>query len=599
MRPQAPAVLVRTVDSRSIGIALAMTLPLLAGCLATPDGGQGVQAANAPPANAFGFHATLIDDERTGWEPGLTFAPNGDLFVCSPRGTGSGSDVWRSLDGGASFERTGMDAGSSGPVLRSGGGDLGGGDCGLAPDNEGSIYLVEFWPGSASVAVSRDRGATWSGTPLSILGPMDRPWIATGSPGEVFVAAAQGQGTGLESRGLSMPPAGGIWVARSGDGGLTFPQQVMAVSNEDRLGHNSNIVLGAGNLYLTYAKKVAEGRLAMMVAVSGDRGATWEHHEAALQDFYPGQCFSPLDIFPVVAADDAGGVYLAWVLKNPETQRQDLFIVASADSGKTWNPPVMLADREGTRGLPWITVGSPGHVGVVWYETNVTTLHKFTDDLTGSLKVTCSNNTPKDAEWFIHYAFSSNALDPSPGFLKALVQTEAVGRGELNAGEFPMVAFHPAGRAAVTYVADVPEGDARPVFALQESGPLGRIPSTEPVEDVREGSWLGVAAPSPGGGDLTLTSKTERWNVPSNASMLVLNVKAQDGELHAFALPPGCPRALGNDCAIRFDTEGGNASWTRADPEPGVWGVELYRKSIGAGPTAYRLVIAVQPRGPA
>lgn len=489
MAPHASHVVVRQ-PVRSVPIAAGL-LVLMAGCLSAPSGGETVASPRAH-ASSIEFSRTAIDVQRLAQEPALQFASNGDAYVCAPHGPGKGSDLWRRLAGSSGFEYVGMPLLPPyyrGPVLRSGTGDVGGGDCDVAVDSGGRVYFVDGWVGSLSVSSSDDRGRTWRGVPLTLpYAPLDRPWAVGGAPDEVFISAAEIQYSDVDG-GLGMPPVGGIWVARSTDGGLTFPQQVLAVSNGGRIGLNGNIAAGAGSLYVVYSEKVGEGKLAMMVAVSSDHGMTWEQREVARQDFYPGQCLSPLDVFPVVAADESGGVYLAWVLINPQTQRQDLFFASSSDSGKSWSSPSMLTDRAGTREFPWLVVGSPSRVGVVWYETNVTRVYHQTDALD------CGSNFPPDAEWFLHYAFSSSARDASPAFVESIVQPDPVSVGDLpyGAGEFPQVEFDPAGHAAIAYVANLREGKSLPVFALQETGPVGRVAPASPSGAARGVSTGGLA----------------------------------------------------------------------------------------------------------
>lgn len=433
-------------------------------------------ATDSPPAgNGQGllqpstFTVTVVDATREGSEPSVLVAPDGSIFICGPRSLGNGSDLWVSTDDGASFQYVGVPANSNapllpGPILRSGGGDLGGGDCDLAADAGGRVYLADLWGGGVSVASTTDQGATWRGVPASTVGaPMDRPWALGAANDEVYVTAAQIQGSGIEDQGLATPPAGGIWVARSTDGGQTFPQRVLAIGNENRLGLNSNLAGDDSNLYLMYTKKVGTGQLAVMVAVSANDGQTWDHRPVAQQAFFPNQCLSPLNIFPVVAADGVGGVYLAWVLQNPETDRADLFMASSFDSGETWTEPRLLTDREGTRAYPWIAARGPGQVGLVWYESNVTVLREQRD------KVFCYQDMPSDAAWNLHYALVESTPDAPPTVSEMLVQPEPVHVGDLERpyAEVLQVRFTPDGRAATAYVADVPEGTARPMFAIQ------------------------------------------------------------------------------------------------------------------------------------
>lgn len=445
----------------------ALAILLAAGCVSDDPPQRTGPGDGDSPLTPVAFIPSVIDGGRGGAEPSLAIGPDGTIYVCSPRGLGDGTHLWVSTDGGSAFRYSGTEP-SAGPILRSGSGDVGGGDCDVATDEAGRAYLVDLWLGGVSVASSADHGESWRGVPVSTLAaPMDRPWVLGGAKDEVFVTAAQAQPNGVNERGANMPPAGGIWVARSTDGGLTFPQRVLAVGNENRLSLNSNLARDGGRLYLAYAKEVTEGRLAMVAATSSDRGATWMHYTIVEQDFVPEQCFSPIFIFPSVAADGRGGVYVAWALLNPETERIDLFLAASPDRGETWNEPVPVTPREGTRAFPWVAAHSSGRVGLAWYETNATVFPEPRG------LADCTDETPPEAAWHVRYASSSDALSPEPVFAEVLVQAEPVHLGELGRpfAELLQVRYTPEGLAAIAYVADVAEGAARPMFALQADSP--------------------------------------------------------------------------------------------------------------------------------
>lgn len=463
---------------------------LLVGCVAPPAAPP--QAASR--VIAFGT-PVVVDAERMGGEPTMAIGPDGTILICSPHGTANGTKLWRSQDGGASFHFVGLDLAGrspSGRIIRAGPGDLGGNDCHLSATPEGRWYLADLWVGSASVSRSTDGGTTWSGTPFSHLTPpVDRPWVLASGANEVFVASQQPT-LAAEGFGAEAPPVGGIWVARSTDGGATFPTQSLVTDNGARLGFQSNLAEGPGGLYIAYPMKVGEGRLAIVVARSEDRGASWSERVAAEQAFFPGQCFSPLSIFPTMAADATGGVYVAWSLQNPLTNRTDLFVAASADGGDRWNAPIMIADREGTRLFPWIAARGPGQLGLAWYETNVSLVTWRSDDVEGDLRLSCVAPGPEDSPWSIRFASMDDARDPAPRWDEVLVQPEPVTRDRYlhrPYAELLGLAFDPQGRAAVAYVADVPEGIARPMFALQEPGPPGG-PAGAPGATGDLGPWL-------------------------------------------------------------------------------------------------------------
>lgn len=441
---------------------------LAAGCLSRAPGVPGTVPPDGIAVAAAAFRTTVIDSTVQGHEPSLAIGPDGAIFVCSLRGLSQGTNLYVSLDNGISFHATGSDPGHGLlPIIRSGTGDMGGGDCDVGTDAAGRAYLADTWSGGVSVDSTTDHGLNWRGIPVSIdATPLDRGWVLGAEKDEVYVTAAQPP-PGNEGAGIDTLSAGGIWVARSTDGGLTFPQSVLAASNDHRLGGGSDLARDDKNLYLFYTTKTGPGLMALMIAVSPDRGATWEQRTVAEQRFYPGQCLSPLQVFPVVAADGAGGVYLAWSLQNPETKRIDLFMASSADHGQTWNKPVLVTDRAGTRLYPWIAAQGSGHVGLVWYESNFTLLSRQQNPLF------CTYDAPDNATWFLHYAESHDALNAAPHFAETLVQSAPIHNGSLDRpyAEVLQVRFTPGGRAATAYVADVPEGVARPMFAIQTPSP--------------------------------------------------------------------------------------------------------------------------------
>lgn len=453
-------------------MALLFLVISLNGCL-----GQPAKITDAPigVAGPRFLHPIVVNASIEGFEPALA-AGRDAWYVCSINGVGRGTNVFRSLDG-VNFTYLGLVVPPGGPALRSGTGDVGGGDCDIAADGEGNVYLADLWGGSVSFSASSDQGSSWKGTPLTIVAPnSDRPWVAAGaSAGSIFLTAAQIATAGFDEQGLAAPPPGGIWVARSSDGGRTFVQSKV-VDNARRTELNGNIAQGPdGTLYVPFSINVTAGRIGLMMGVSRDGGATWEHRFVAEQSF-PALGCSSLDVFPVVAAGSDGVVFVAWVLDNAGSGRLDLFVATSTDQGRSWSRPFLVTDRAGTRLFPWMAAPRlAGGVGIAWYEANRTMRYEAADPKAFGL--TCDMPGSGDADWYLHYA----RVSLENGTLRsgeALVQPAPVHHGSLDRpyAERLGVAFDGQGRAGIAYVADVPQGAARPMFALQDVGPGSQGP---------------------------------------------------------------------------------------------------------------------------
>ena len=97
------------------------------------------------------------------------------MYVNAPPGVPGQSDVYRSIDGGATF---------SSSLLKGRTPEAGGGDADLAIDpTTGHLAMTDLWLGSSTVSTSTDHGATWMSNPVQGVVIQDRPWIATSGNG--------------------------------------------------------------------------------------------------------------------------------------------------------------------------------------------------------------------------------------------------------------------------------------------------------------------------------------------------------------------------------------------------------------------------------
>src|SRR4051794_5030281 len=183
----------------TVSAAIGAAVPLAA---VAPFGGGVASAAT--------FAAPVVVTSDNASEPGIDVAPDGTLYVNAPVGVlsnvpGSPSNIYRSDDGGANWTKLPASLKANLP---------GGGDSDIAISPDGSLAETDLWLGSSTVATSKDKGQTWTANPVQGTLVQDRQWIAATSGGRVYHVVHQ------------IP--GGLFVSRSVDGGLTYPQQVLA-----------------------------------------------------------------------------------------------------------------------------------------------------------------------------------------------------------------------------------------------------------------------------------------------------------------------------------------------------------------------------------
>src|SRR6266571_5932428 len=239
--------------------------------------------SGAASAATFGSPVVVTGDD-TG-EPGIAIAADGTIYVNAPAGLlsnlpGSPSFVFRSTDGGASWTQTPADLRANLP---------GGGDSDVAVDQtDGTVYMSDLWLGSSTVAVSHDRGNTWTANPLGGVPVQDRQWTATAGGGRVYLtynqlpsglivskstdgvvyAPAGIAATPLDRTGCICPPgniiaegasaatdkvgviyadsSGGVGFAKSTNGALTFSRTTIATTNGADTSTNFPVVANAG-----------------------------------------------------------------------------------------------------------------------------------------------------------------------------------------------------------------------------------------------------------------------------------------------------------------------------------------------------------------
>lgn len=453
-------------------LAVALAAALLAGCAAPaadsePDAGAPPREPGArPPLGVPSFRVSdlgLLTSNGPYFsraEPSVAAAPDGTLYVLAS------GHLWRSADGGASWEALGesyctfQTPACPGLEAR----DLGlphGWDGDLVADAAGRLhYLGLGCAGQSCVPhhTSDDRGESWSdGHDLAQDMPkdqtfnFDRQWITRrASDGALFATWRH-----LQNH---------VVMRASPDGGATWGD-VVTVADDTASGP---LVVDEANGRLF----VPLGYGDMQLARSDDGGATWTTVDVP-------DSAARGAIFPVAAADAAGNLYAAWaedvadaVNSNAGLQegaRPVVRLASSRDGGLSWTEPVVLSAEGSTAVFPWIAAGAAGRVVVAWYENVL--------------------GTPLGApgEWHVALAVSVNADADAPEFATVRVTDEPahvgpvctsgggcdVYGGDRSLLDFFEVGIAPDGQPFLAWGADgpAPRSYMRVMAAKGEGGP--------------------------------------------------------------------------------------------------------------------------------
>lgn len=304
-----------------------------------------------PPSTPSSFKfspITTVDPQRDIAEPSLRIDPAGNEYTCGPFGSSRNADyAQKSEDGGDTFRVLGQP-----PEGRISPG--GGGDCELAVnpvENEQGFHNVAYTGLESllnfSTARTTNGGQSWLGTNTSSSPVVvDRQWMDSAGKGTVYLTYRQ-------------VAEGGI-VQRSTDGGLTYAPAASPAIPEISISGNLVVDERDGKrLYIAYTVG-NEVRLAL----SNDGGATTPFRNFLVAEAQG----DPSSLFPVVAQDHAGNLYVAWV----EAGTYNAYYAFSTDRGRTWSPKVQVnRDKVRTTVMPWIDAGDEGRIAISFYGTEV------------------------------------------------------------------------------------------------------------------------------------------------------------------------------------------------------------------------------------
>lgn len=464
--------------------ASALLALALAGCISNSQPLQSTSSPLAvPPLPSLGFAKEVaVDKDHRGGEPSILADHKGNYYISAPSGAvatlfnsvvdpttamaqgpqNRESFIWKSKDKGATWQLLSLTPPPL-PPLR---GDAvpGGADTDLAVDNCNTVYFTDLWLGNIGVSHSDDEGATWTGVPVTGLAPvLDRNWIAAGKEcGTVYL--------------LFQTFYGQLWVLKSTDKGMTFPQQTLVMdcnglpiaATDGCYTIDGPIVHDAKTNNLYFVAGLADGK-GVWVFKSSDDGVTWS--KTAIKTDADIN-----NIFPILAADRDGNLFVVWSMNHGGSY--NIYLSTSTDEGKTFTTPISVSGPEGndTEVMPWVAAGDAGKVVVAWYQVNETV--DKTDDAKG--------------DWYVYSAASDDALSTTPHWATQRVsdkpnhhgdictlgltctEPQPLGtRGNRNLADFLAVGIDGDGRAILAWADDHETANtfiSHPMFARQASG---------------------------------------------------------------------------------------------------------------------------------
>ena len=416
---------------RSMLAALAATAATAA-AVVVPTGAAGAATFGTP---------VVVSGQDTG-EPGIDVAPDGTLYVNAPAALlsnlpGSPSFVFRSTDGGASWTQTPAGQRANLP---------GGGDSDVAVDqNDGTVYMSDLWLGSSTVAVSHDRGNTWTANPLGGVPVQDRQWTATAGGGRAYLTYNQ------------LPS--GLIVSKSVDGGVTYLPAGIAATPVDRTG----CICPPGNI-------IAEGTSASTDKVgvifadsSGGVGFAKSTNGASTFTRTTISTTNGADTstnFPVVA--NAGGNKLVAVWQEVVNNTTRVRMSTSTNWGTSWSAAKTIVSG-GTSVYPWVDAKG-GKVAVSLYHTD------------GA--VATPDTAPEGVQWFEQYLESTDggATFSAPATVDpTVVKTGPICTGGTDCSEdrelldFQQVAIDGAGHADLTWTRSIDGQENTEILFVHET----------------------------------------------------------------------------------------------------------------------------------
>ncbi|HEX8098915.1 MAG TPA: sialidase family protein, partial [Actinomycetota bacterium] len=450
-------------------VSLALVAPMLPAMASAPASTQeravepAVIAATSGNSDGITFdHSNLNDPVRMVGEPDIQIDNRGGNYVSGPGGsTTQASWFWKSEDNGIQWHLIGCPAKANC--------QNGGGDTEITIANNRDVFASDLQTLQCnSTFRSYDEGKTFA-PGEGCFPETDRQWMGNYDPNNgptgrrIYLAANRAEVASncymlvSTDNGVTYAPPN---PAQNSQGSLGGPQCIGRFAVDPNNGHI--FVPTSGNTpSSTPGVTPGPGR----TYVSTDGGVTWQARGSSGAQ---GNFFAPIQM------DTAGNLWQGWTTAcaQPATNPCKAFISYSTDRGFHWHAPIQVNTGPGSPVgatpdlhqmlFPWITVGDPGRVALVFYGT---TDAGRTGSYPGSVK----------ALWHVFTVFSTNAMDASPTFTQVQADEHPMHRGTVCTGGFPNCLTANADRSMADFFMVDKDPDGRVFIAYNENSDLSQV----------------------------------------------------------------------------------------------------------------------------
>ena len=237
----------------------------------------------------------------------------------------------------------------------------------------------------------------------------DKAWIAVGADGVIHMAWLDFSDAGVMNTYYRSADHGKSWQGPK-ILGYSYPTPVDPTGADAAAGQGTMLVTthGGKDVFVSWGGEDG-GAQGIMLAHSGDAGASWDKAKLALKTEDKGMNASYRSGgMPFLANDANGTLYLAW--QDTRFGDRDVLFARSADDGKSWSEPTRVNDDPKGDGhdqfFPALSVGPDGVIDLSWYDRRDDAEHK-------ALDLYYSFSADGGASWSQNLRVTSVSSDPT------------------------------------------------------------------------------------------------------------------------------------------------------------------------------------------